>query len=513
MNVERRALNGIVVNIFSFAFNLGQTVLIVPILIKFWGVESYGLWLTISAFMSLLQTIDNGHQNYVGNELTKFYITGAGTEKLKQTLASSIWMAGILGCLQLIILIGIIAFGFIEKILGSNSVITENQEIGVALIVLVVTWILTGSVGGILSRLYLPLGMYVRFTTWAIIAQFFKVTSILLTAILGGKLLVASIVSSLVSLIIYIFFFREVYQIFHNLYPFWTNGSWKIAFTNVCKSFFLTGVGFLSQLQNNGLTLFVSGIVGAAFIPALSTMRTLTNTFLAGTAIVTMSLIPEMTRYHTQGEHKKLVDMISTAWWSGGLLINLGLVITLPCIEPIYLHWTRGQISFNWVLYLILAWSISLKNFGNPQSIYLMGINHIKAQTTIAVVQTTIILGITSLFLAKYGLVAVGIAIVCSEIIGSGIMATIYTILELRSLGGNLLFTRIVLAFFAVVIVGLTYISVGLYWLSPLIASIVGGIILIGLYLWQWQYLSIDVRYRLIKLFYKFTSLSYKHRT
>ncbi|MEH1922822.1 hypothetical protein [Nostoc sp.] len=511
MTVEKRAFNGTLIGIFSFVITIGQTILIVPILMKFWGVNNYGLWLGLSALSSLLQTIDTGHQSYVGNELTKFYTTD--TKKLKTTLASSIWTAGLLGLLQIIISVGIVVFGVTGKLIGYTSPVGENQEIGLGLLVLTITWVITGSVGGILSRLYLPAGLFVRFTLWGIIARLFNVASILLTAILGGGILVACIISSIVVCLIYILFFWDIYKIFYKLYPFWIGGNLKTAFTNISKSLILTGVGFLSQLQNNGLILFVSAIVGAAFIPALSTMRTLTNTFLAGTAIITMSLVPEMTRYHTQGEHKKLADMISTAWWSGGLLINLGLVITLPCIEPIYLHWTRGQISFNWVLYLILAWSISLKNFGNPQSVYLIGINHIKAQTTIAVVQTTIILGITSLFLAKDGLVAVGIAIVCSEIIGSVIMATTYTIIEVQSLGGNLNFTKITLAFSSVVIVGLTYVSVGLYWLSPLIASIVGGIILIGLYLWQWQYLSMDVRYRLIKLFHKLTSLSYRHRT
>ena len=508
MTVEKRALNGTIVSTFSFLVGLGQTIVIVPILISFWGVDNYGLWIGLSALTSLLQTIDNGHQNYIGNELTKFYVSD--THKLKVTLASSIWMAGLLGLAQILISLGIVIFGITEKLIGYDSPFKEDQEVGLSLIILTITWLITGSIGGILSRLYLPAGLFVRFTLWGIFTRLFNITSILLTATFGGGILLASVIGSVVTFSIYILFFLDFYKIFYRFYPFWVGGNFKTAFTNVSKSFLLTGAGFLNQLQNNGLTLFVSSIAGVSSIALLSTMRTLANTFLAATNIVTVPLAPEMTRYHIQGEHKKLVDMISTARWSGGLLINMGLVITLPFIEIVYLHWTRGQISFSWSLYLMLAWSISLKNFGNPQIIYLMGINHIKFQTTIAVVQTTVVLAITSLFLAKYGLIAVGIAIVCSEVIGSVILSTIYTITEVKSLGGSFNFSNVILAFFPIVVVGLIYLSVGFYWISPLVGSIVGAIILIGLYCWQWQYLSIDVRHRLVNLIYKFIPLGRK---
>ncbi|RCJ35193.1 hypothetical protein A6769_19080 [Nostoc punctiforme NIES-2108] len=511
MSVEKRAFAGTIIGTVSFTIGLLQTIILVPILIKFWGVDNYGLWLGLTALTSLLQTIDVGHQNYIGNEISKFY--SSEPLKVKVILASGIRIAVILGFLELFVAILIFTFNLTGKLIGNIALQTKNQEIGLGLIILILTWLLSGSVGGILGRLYLPSGLYVRFTTWGIITRFFNIASILITVVLGGNILVACIFSSIVTLFIYVLLFWDIYKIFQHLYPFWVGGNWKIALANLSKSFFIIGVGFLLQFQNNGLALFVSGIAGVTLLPMLNTMRTLVNTFLLGTTIVTQPLIPEMIRYHAQREHEKLIGMICASWWVGGTLINLGLVLTLPLIEPIYLYWTRGQINFNWLLYLLLAWSISLKNFGNPLTVYLMGINHIQAQTTIAIVQTTIILGITSLFLAKYGLVAVGIAIVFSEIIGSVIMATIYTFIEVKGLGGNLNFTKITLAFSSVVIVGLTYISVGLYWLSPLIASIVGGIILIGLYLWQWQYLSMDVRYRLIKLFHKFTSLSYRHPT
>src|SRR5437867_7541300 len=47
----------------------GQTLALVPILLKYWGNANYGLWLALLAGFNLLQSLDLGHQNYVGNQL------------------------------------------------------------------------------------------------------------------------------------------------------------------------------------------------------------------------------------------------------------------------------------------------------------------------------------------------------------------------------------------------------------------------------------------------------------
>jgi O-antigen/teichoic acid export membrane protein len=105
MNVERRTLNAILVGTLSFITNFAQNVLLVPIVLRYWNAETYGLWLGILALYGLIQTIDTGHQNYVGNEICKLYSTNDSA--LKQVLASSIWMAILLGISQFFIVLGL----------------------------------------------------------------------------------------------------------------------------------------------------------------------------------------------------------------------------------------------------------------------------------------------------------------------------------------------------------------------------------------------------------------------
>jgi hypothetical protein len=77
-SIEHRAFKNTTVGALSFLVALCQTIVLVPILLKYWGNASYGLWLILMAGFNLLQTLDLGHQNYVGNELNVQYHSDLG---------------------------------------------------------------------------------------------------------------------------------------------------------------------------------------------------------------------------------------------------------------------------------------------------------------------------------------------------------------------------------------------------------------------------------------------------
>ncbi|MBO3460289.1 hypothetical protein G7B40_026085 [Aetokthonos hydrillicola Thurmond2011] len=498
MTVEKRTLNGILVGIISFSLAFTNSILLVPILLQFWGAETYGLWLSLFALFALLQTLDTGHQNYVGNEICKLYSTNFLV--LKKLIASSIMMAVLLGISQLLIVLGIISFGFLGNFLGARPALLNDQRPGLGLICLVVTWILSGSIGGIIVNVYPAAGLYARSQWWGIIIRLAQSLSIILAAIISKQLLTATILMGLTITLVNLFLYVDVYRLFYQLHPIWKDGSWKMAWTNFSKSLVLTVAGILLQLQNNGLVLFISSLLGTAVAPTFTTMRTLSNAFVQATTIVTQPLLPEVIRYHVQGEYQKLTSVIAASWWSSGMLINFGILVSLPFVESIYLHWTRGKIDFDWVLYLLLAWSISLKNFGSPLNSYLAGINHLRAQSIITVVQTTTVLGGTFIFLSQSGLVAVGWAVVVGELFGSVLIPIQFTLQEIAHLGGNIPVLQIMLALASVVSVGIIFLGLGLSYLTPVLSAIIGSGILLSLYTIQWLNLPDDVKFRLISL-------------
>ena len=69
--IESRVLGGSAASAVSFAMYFAQNVLLVPLLLHYWGPDRYGSWLSLFALYALLQSIDIGHQSYMGNEFCK----------------------------------------------------------------------------------------------------------------------------------------------------------------------------------------------------------------------------------------------------------------------------------------------------------------------------------------------------------------------------------------------------------------------------------------------------------
>ena len=498
--LERRMLKNTIVGVIAFLANLSQTILLVPILLQAWGKEIYGIWLSISAFQSLLQTIDTGHQNYLSAEFCKLYPQKDKQLQLKKNLASGIWIAFLLGITQIVIVVIIVKFNLLESFLGTQLDSVEFSIVSKSLIILVSSWVLSGSVGGILVRLYYPAGLYSRGQWLGIFMRLSITLSLIFTAILGKGLVFASVFYAIVINLISGLIFFDTFRFFKSFYPFWVGGSWSLGIKNLSHSIVLTSVGVLSQFQVNGQVLIISSILGVAIMPGFTTMRTLSNAFLMATSIITSPLVPEIARYHVLEKPIKLIGVISTTWWSSGILINFGLLATLPFIETLYTTWTRGKLPFDWSLYLLLSLSICLKNIGSPLITYLSSINHLRSQGVMATTQTSIVLGGTVLFLQAFGLQAAAWSVLAGELVGSLILPIYFVEGQLNALNASLPRKQLSLSVIALIIMALTFICTGFLHLDPIITVLFGTLSLVIVYFWQWKLLSVEVKERLYGL-------------
>jgi len=103
----------------SFALTLGLNVIQVPLLLRFWPQETYGLWISVGALSTFLTTLDGGHQLYVGNLLTRYYVEDR--EAFHRTLASAIRIASLTSAAQIILAIVFCFSGQAANWLGIES--------------------------------------------------------------------------------------------------------------------------------------------------------------------------------------------------------------------------------------------------------------------------------------------------------------------------------------------------------------------------------------------------------
>ena len=498
--IHRRAFKNSFVGFISFAVNILQAFITVPILLSNWGNETYGVWIALFAGFTLFQSADNGHINYIGNKLNLLY--NYDQAELKTTLSSSIIMAVIIGLFQIILILVLTSFQLLPGFLGVPIELISDLSIPLCLLILITGWFISGSFGGILHRLMIPAGFYFQSLWWGILYKTSQFISIILVVILGGDILEVSIFYTIVQLAVYYLTFIYIKNKIPEFYPWWTSANLKTAFLNFRKSLLLTFNSFTQQISSNGIILFISNMISSSTVPAFTTVRTITNTASSATNILISSLLPDIARFHTKKEDAKLNTLFNSHWFFSGIIVNIGLILLLPFIEILYMVWTKGLITFDYTLFISLVASISLINFGSGYYFYLTSINNLIAQTVITLSRVVLIFGTGFLLIPQLGLAGIGVAIFISEIFSSIIFPYYFVNKTFKTFDGSLntktCITALLAPFIIITLLILELVGIDfnyLIWVSALI-------LIVLVYIFNWSILEEEIKHRFWDLFH-----------
>ncbi|MGN6646913.1 MAG: lipopolysaccharide biosynthesis protein [Cytophaga sp.] len=494
--IEKRGLKGAVWNALSFMMNMGQTIFLVPILLTFWSNETYGIWLSVFALFTMFQSFDIGHQTYVGNKMTSLYHAGNMVE-LKRVLASSIYIAVALGMAEVLAVIIFTYGGWMQQLLGVSDTITKQYHLTEALLALLLMWMLVGSVGGILVKLFNPIGKYASSQKWGIVSRLLQFSAIILAAMSHLNILGAAILIVLFNLVYCAFLFAYIKRILPELFPWWLNGSVKIGLQNFYRSIAITFAGILNQFNQSGIVLVISSYLHPSLVPAYTTLRTLSNTAVQSTSIVLSPLGPEITKFNTLQEFDKLKKVFSVNWFLSGIIINSGLILIIPFIEWIFSYWTKGKVEFSFPLFALLACSVTLTNFGSGFTIFINSTNQTKLIFLSSVLRVSVTLLLTYLFIGKMGLVAIGIGLFISELLSSIVVNLQFIQNKFKSKGLNLYDKQLLLSVSSCLVVIITYGLQYKFNTADSLISLIGFSVLLYIYYLKWKFLDTDVKLRI----------------
>jgi O-antigen/teichoic acid export membrane protein len=408
-SIERRTMESVVANIFLFGINILQNIVVVPILLRSWGVEKYGVWIALFALFTILQTLDIGHQNYVGNEFIKLYYKDK--RKAQAVLGSSLLIAATIGLTLLL-------FSFAAASWG--------------LVVLMAQWILSGSFGGILVRIILPMGLMARFAYISAISKIAYFVVLVVGAWYHMTILQVATLAALAQLLYSWGTFGYIRAAMPDFFPWWRGADWRLGFQNLRASLVITLNGFLDQLGNSGMILLITSYLSSMAVSSFATMRTVANTALIGTNTLVQSLHPDFIRLHALHDGKKLREVFYANWLLSGLLVNLFFVFLPLFARDAYIWWTGKQIIYDQPLLLLLLWSVAVINFFKGFSFYLLAINDLKINFQLSVIRIAILLLITLGGLSFGGLLAPALGFCVAELT-VGIMAYVRTQHHLRA--------------------------------------------------------------------------------
>ena len=496
--IEYRAVKVSVVTGLSTILAVAFQLISVPICLRYWGKETYGSWLALFSAFMLLRSLDSGYTAYVGNKLN--YLYHQNIAALQAHLSSAVTGIVVIGSLQLILAAGTLIFHPLAAMLGMPAGHGGGLLTKFGLLLLVISWVLTGSYLGIVHRLLIPAGLMYQAAWWAMGFQVCQFGAIIVAAMLRLSMLQTSLLFALSQLAIYIISALYVRQKLPDFSPWWRGANIRTGLNDLGQSFSLTASNVIQQCATSGIVLMVSALAGPVAVPVFTTVRTLTNLWTSVTNVLTAPLLPEVVRFHAKGQPRKLAALNEAFWVLVGSVVNGGSLLFYPLIPFLYGRWTAHAVALNHTLLSLMLGSVVVTNAGALMALHLNGINSLRIVLSASVTRAVLGLGGGALGFRQLGLGSFGLGILAGELAAT-LMTGHYFVrheltekgLKMRwaTLGPIALGTGSALLFF--VGAGFGWWSTGWIWLIALTGVAMASA-------WGWKALGLDMRARLTDL-------------
>lgn len=421
MSSTARIISGSLASWVRIGISIATQMLLVPIYLAHWSVSIYGIWLATQALITVLSTLDKGHQNYLGFEFLK--IGAARKSDIAVNLWSSLEIGLWTGLLELLIIVIIVKFQLLGTLLGENF--SNNAQLvrdaGIVLMLQGLVWWITGSIGGILVRALSPFGYYARMSWWGVWSAVITSIAPLFPLIKGGGILEAGIALAIATMAYNVPMFIDMFLLLKKsgvTFSF-SKRSYKVGWINFFKSLALSLKDLLENLRQQGIRVILAPLSGATAMAAFSTIRTGANIALQGLGTLTNPLMPELMRFINAREQDKMEASFGTVWMVLVAILS-PTVILLQAFAPfLFGLWTNGKIEFDPLLFAILSVGVLIYAQAQPAMAVMRGNNLLRAQLVISIFSALIVLVFMFMLVPKLGIVGAGIALLLSEIVAT----------------------------------------------------------------------------------------------
>ena len=495
---EHRAARVSLVTGMSTILSVAFQLIAVPVCLKYWGQETYGSWLALFSAFMLLRSLDAGYVAYVGNKLN--YLFHQDKRALREHLSSAMAGIALIASLQLMLVVGVLVSDRLAAMLGMPAGATSGHPERLGLLVLMASWVLTGSYLGIVHRLLIPASLMYQAAWWSMGFQVSQFAAIMVAALLRLGMLQTSILFALSQLVIYVASAVYIKQKLPAYYPWWQGGRVSTGLQDLKHSMLLTASNLIQQGATNGVVLLVAALAGPAAVPVFTTVRTLTNLWTNVTNVLTTPLLPDVVRFHAKGEAHKLVAMNEAYWVLVGSVVNWGVLLSYPLLASLYGYWTGHVLALDKTLLCLLLGSVVLTNAGALMAMHLNGINSLRIVLGVSVVRGVLGLGVGFLTYAQLGLTGFGLGILAGEVAALLMTGRFFVKYELADKGITMPMASFAPAMLGVGSVLLFLATEGFGWLSALWSWPMAMMGVVTASVWGWNRLDHELKARLVGL-------------
>ena len=386
---------------------------LVPLTINYLDTVNYGVWLTLSSFISWFSFFDIGLGNGLKNKFAEAKSLG-NHEKAKAFVSTAYLTISAISCLLIIIFLIINQFIDWTIIFNTSPSLKEDLAFLLPIVFLFFT---------IQLVLKLVISIYQGNQHHSIQAktQFFvQLLSLLAIYFLikrgnSSLLLFGSVISALpvlILLIVNIIGFTEPLKHYRPKYSLWRSEYFK-EIAGLGLKFFVLQVASLVLFTTDNI--IISQLFGPDKVVPYHVAHKYFSIISIGYAIILTPYWSAITEAYTRKDFswiKTAVNNIQKIW----LFVPVVLVVMIAVSNRAYIFWVGQKVSISVSLTLMMALLVALKTFNMVYVSFINGVGKIKLQLITGVL--SILLNVPlSIFFAKYldlGVKGVVIATCCS---------------------------------------------------------------------------------------------------
>ena len=290
------------------------------------------------------------------------------------------------------------------------------RSAGFALIFQGILWLIQVTITGLLVRVLSPFGYYPRMAWWAFCYAIIAAVSPLTAVVMGADLLMASLVLTLSCLTTGLFTYVDLFRLLKKERIRFIKPSLALGYSNFSKSLPLLGKSLFENVRQQGVRLVLAPLAGPAALAAFSTMRTGANVALQGLNTIVNPILPDLMRFLHDRDQPRSEAAFSTIWVVVVALMAPGVVILQLMMEPFFVFWTQGKITFDPFLFATLSVGVLVYAVIQPAMAVVIGNNLTKLQLWLSGIAAMTVFVVLILSVPIIGNLGAGIALLLAEI-------------------------------------------------------------------------------------------------
>jgi O-antigen/teichoic acid export membrane protein len=328
----------------------------VPLLIRAWGAQVYGEWITLTNTVASIALLNLGVQSYMLNLMIIHYRReeiAEGTRVFHASLRLYTLFCGA----ALLVVAGLVLWPGLTEWLNIHAISEEHTR---AILIVQGLWMTYNLLGGVLMSVLAAINEYPRRLRYSLVDRLLLLGVPLLVAALGGSPFETVLAMAALMIALAVYQVRDVIR--RSPFPIGLHQTtWRESRALIRPSLLFLAVRFANTLLTSGIVVVISTAAGGTAVALYSTTMLMTNFIrtIANQGLVI--LWPEITAAAAEDSvdrlrhwHRFLVKLALL----GTLIIGAGLIVFGPDVLRV---WLGNQIEIDYVLNALLTYYLILQ--------------------------------------------------------------------------------------------------------------------------------------------------------